>query len=363
MTVTPWPIPATICDVTPAWLTAALSRSPTWSGRTIVSADALPIGGQDSLASAVYRVDISVILPDGRSDQKYLLVKMHHPDPAQRDDGGYVAEARFYRERAPRISALVPETYLAEYDDRDRRLVIVQEFLSDGQIGSASSSLTVVELERVLSSLAMIHATWWDDPSLNDMSGVRPFDAVIRRAIVNLRNGELDIHRFLDRFGALVDPALVDAYAAMPQWMEQVALGLAGRSTLIHLDCSAKNLFIPRDPQRAPVLFDWALFRSGHPALDLATLLCYSMDPEEHDRMPALVRGYHEQLATLGVCDLDADALWDAVRWACLWRLAAPVFNAMAATEARDAHVRAIVPRLNSAIFSSHALKLIRSTR
>lgn len=354
------PLPAAIDGVTPAWLTTALARHPAWHGRVIVTLDVQPLDSLDSLASAVYVANVGVTQRDRSVAVVRLLLKLHHPDPDHRDDAGYTAEAWFYREHAADSGVRVPATYVADYDSVERRLFIAQEYLSDGRIGSANQSLELVDLERVLASLATMHAKWWDVPALAEMSGVRSFEPVIRNAIVRLRDGGLDVHRFLDRFDALVDPVLVDYYATMPEWMERVAGGLSGHQTLIHLDCSAKNLFIPRDPQRGPVLFDWALFRCGHPALDVATLLCYSMDPVEHHRMPELVYGYHARLEKRGVHDFAFDDLWNAVRLACLWRMAAPVANAMVGTGSRDAHARTIIPRLNSAVLKSGALEMIQ---
>jgi aminoglycoside phosphotransferase (APT) family kinase protein len=353
------PLPATIADVTPEWLTAALAHAPHWPGRPIVAVDARPVGGRDALASAVYAARVGVRTPGGAVEPVRLFVKLHHPDPSQRDDAGYAAEACFYRELAHRAGTPVPTTHFAEYDEPARRLVIVQEYLSDGRIGSSDRALPIEDLRRVLSSLAALHATWWNDPALALMTGVRPFDAAIRRAIDRLRNVDLDVRGFLDRFGGLVHPAVVDYYATMPLWMERVADGLSTTFTLVHLDCSAKNLFIPHDQRRDPVLFDWALFRSGNPALDLATLLCYSTDPAEHDRLPDLVRDYHGKLAAQGIRDYAYATLWDDFRLACLWRLAAPVANAAFGTAARDAHARTIIPLLDSAVLRSGALDLL----
>jgi len=352
-------LPSTIAAVTPAWLNAVLVDAPEWSGRTIVSVDVAPIGGNNSLASAVYVANVAFIKRGEVPASEQLLVKLHHIDPDQRDAGAYAAEAWFYRELAARVGTPVPRTYVAEFDERDIRLAIVQEFLRDGWIGSASRSLRIEDLERVLASLVALHARWWNAQELARMREVRAFAPVIRDAIVKLRNGVLDVRWFVDRYRDLVHPAVAGYYATMPGWMEQVADGFSEVSTLIHLDCSAKNLFIPRDPGHDPVLFDWALFRRGNPALDLATLLVYSMDPAEHHRLPNLVRFYHNMLAAKGVRDYPFDTLWNDFRFACLWRMVAAVFNASSGDAARVAHARTIIPLLDSAVTTSRAFDLL----
>jgi hypothetical protein len=342
--------------VTPAWLNAALAQAPAWDGARIVALAARPLGGAASLVSAVYRVDarVEAATPDGADETRQLLVKLHAPDDAQRDEQGYAAEAYFYTALASRYSMPAPLTFLAEYDAHSRRLLIVQEFLNAGSIGTADGLLSLDDVERVLSSLATLHAAWWNAPALTQLGGVRPFGAVIQRAA-----GALDSRLFLERFGELVHPQLRPAYAALPDWLPRVAEGLDGDVTLVHLDCSAKNIYIPHDRNRAPLLFDWALFRSGPAALDLATLLCYSVAPAQHRRLPELTRRYHALLTERGVRSYTYAQLWSAFRLACLWRLAAPIHNAMFATAARDAHVRAIVPQLNSAVLACRALELL----
>ena len=353
------PLPAAAADLTAAWLNAALTQSPEWNGGPIVSLALEPIGGGDSLASAVLLASVGVKTQEGPVEPVQLLVKLHHPDVSRRSDGYYAAETYFYRELAPRADTPVPKTYVADFDEGERRMVIVQEFLADGRIGTADSSLSIEDLERVLTCLSRMHATWWNSQELAGMAGVRTFESAIGSAIVRLRNSDLSVRRFLDRFGELVDRAVGGYYEAMPSWMERVKDGLSHNFSLVHLDCSGKNLFIPHDRRRDPVLFDWALFRSGNVGIDLATLLCYSMDPAEHHLMPDLVRSYHTELVERGVNNYGYDELWDDFRFGCLWRLAAPIANASVGTVDRDNHARTIIPLLDSAVLSCRALELL----
>ena len=352
-------LPGTIADVTPEWLAGVLADAPEWNERRIVSVAASPVGGRDALASAVYRADVGVVQRDGTARSIPLLVKLHAPAVSQRNDDEYAAEVWFYRELASRAGVPVPATYVAEFAERLRHMVIVQEFLTDGRIGSSDVALDVADLQRVLGSLAALHATWWKAESLARMPGVRTFDAAIQRAIVNLNAGALDVPRFLDRFGQLIHPATIAAYRSMPGWMARVAEDFSDSFTLIHLDCSAKNIFIPDDQSRMPVLFDWALVRSGNPGLDLATLLCYSMAAADHLRIPELLRYYLGELEARGVRHDGYATLWTDFRLGCLWRMAAPVANAMSGTIARDDHVRTIIPQLDAIVLSCGALELV----
>ena len=59
-----------------------------------------------------------------------MLVKLHASDISQRNNSEYAAEVWFYRELASQAGVPVPATYVAEFDERQRRMVIVQEYLA-----------------------------------------------------------------------------------------------------------------------------------------------------------------------------------------------------------------------------------------
>ena len=155
------PLPASIADVTATWLNAALATSPAWDGARIVTLSTRTLGGAASLASAVYQATVTVETPGGAACTRQLLLKLHAPDDSRRDEDGYAAEAYFYTTFASHADVPAPLTYLAEYDAHSRRLLIVQECLSDGSIGTADGLLSLDDVERVLGSLATLHAAWW----------------------------------------------------------------------------------------------------------------------------------------------------------------------------------------------------------
>ncbi|MEZ4573179.1 MAG: hypothetical protein R2849_23245, partial [Thermomicrobiales bacterium] len=115
----------------------------------------------------------------------------------------------------------------------------------------------------------------------------------------------------------------------------------------------------PDDADRVLVMFDWALFAAGNPALDLATLLCQSVDPADHDRLRALVGTYHAMIVEKGIDDYDLDVLWDDFRLACLWWLVRPVGLASILTSDREAHLKKIVPLLDSVMAHTGAPELL----
>ena len=352
------PLPATAAGLTPEWLTSAMEDAPGWEFDRITSVDVEPLGAGDSLQGAVYRADVGAVRRDGVVESSQLLIKMHDPEAEGRGAGQNRTEAYFYQEVASRAGIPVPTTHVSAYDEHTRRLLIIQEFLADGRIGDADSSFGADDLVRVLGTLARLHSTWWQSSLLEELPGIRRFDA-LRQTIVRLDQDSPAVSGFLDRFGELVNPAVVEYYATLPGWIELVESRLSQTLTLIHLDVQSKNIFIPADSTRDPVLFDWALFVAGNPALDLATLLALSVDRGEHARLEQDVKRYHGVLRDRGVRDYPFEQLWDDFRLACAFHLVRPVSLAQAASAIRDAHVRRVIPRFDSIVLSTGALEVV----
>ncbi|MGA7672676.1 MAG: phosphotransferase [Nitrolancea sp.] len=352
------PLPATAADLTPEWLTSAMEGAPGWEFDRITSVDLEPLGARDSLQGDVYRADVGVTGEDGVVESNQLLIKMHDPAAEGRGTSQYRAEAYFYREVASRTGIPVPATYVSAYDEHTGRMLIIQEYLAEGHIGGTGSSFGADDLVRVLGTLARLHSTWWKSPLLDELPGIRRFDAM-RRTIVRLDQDISAVIGFLERFGKLINPAVAEYYATLPEWIEPVEAKLSQTLTLIHLDAQSKNIFIPTDSTRNPVLFDWALFVAGNPALDLATLLSFSVDRREHGRLEQPVRQYHEMLLGHGVRDYAFEQLWDDFRLASAFHLVRPVGLARAGSAKWNAHVRQVIPRLDSIVLGTGALEAL----
>jgi hypothetical protein len=342
-------------EVTVDWLNRILERSPNWEHGSVIDARLEQVGGDDSLGSTAMRIESKT----RRGGKVSLLAKLHDYSKPKTGVGGYANEVLFYREYAGRSGAPVPATHFAAYDPRSGRMAIVQDFLQVGRVGSSSESLSLDELRSVLEVLARMHARWWNSPNLASDGRLRHHEKIFAGGIERMNDGRMSVPYFRERFGHLVDVGVRPIYDDMPACFERMRGGHPNYFTLVHLDVCGKNLFIPDSPCKRPVLFDWSLFARSPVGFELATLLGYSMAPEEHGQAHDLIRYYHRQLVGHGAVDYSLDELWNEFRRACIWRLASPVANASRKSEAGDAFVRELVPRLCSIVIATGALDLV----
>ena len=99
--------------------------------------------------------------------------------------------------------------------------------------------------------------------------------------------------------------------------------------TLIHGDAHVWNVFLPRDGGDDLRLFDWDGWRIGVAAGDLAYMMALHWYPDRRRRLErALLDRYHATLLAHGVNGYDRRALDDDYRWAVLWQMATPVWQA-----------------------------------
>lgn len=95
---------------------------------------------------------------------------------------------------------------------------------------------------------------------------------------------------------------------AMKAWisstLDQASTTLfnTGPRTLIHNDIQGDNMFFPNDPDRPVVLVDWQLATYARGAVDVASAVRGSLEPDVRRAAEVeLLRGYHEALVRAGV--------------------------------------------------------------
>ncbi|MCH8102209.1 MAG: phosphotransferase [Chloroflexi bacterium] len=333
------PLPETIADVTPEWLNSALSQTPALSpapvreGGHIISLDYQPL---EAMGKPVFRATADLETGDGRREPLDLLVKLHRQGATELAHIAHAGEAYFYSEVASRSGIPVPLTYISEYDDETGRLLIVQEFLTNGRIGAAETMLDANDQKRVLAALAKMHAHWWNSPELAQLLGIRTGKAAFQHGMELFESGAYDGKTFLSRFAVHVHPLVARYYATTTPWGPEIRDGFSNNTTHCHFDCSAKNIFIPDDQSQDPVLFDWGQVIRASVGIEIAQFLFSTTDPTAPSRFPGLVRYYHHQLLAGGVTGYTYDTLWNDFRSGCLVRLAAPIALAARGNPASD---------------------------
>jgi aminoglycoside phosphotransferase (APT) family kinase protein len=306
-------VPTSIEDLTPDWLTYALSESfPGVAVTDVLLTDVL----HGSAAKARLRVQ-STGSPDAPTS---LLVKASFTEAAGEDALSQqwaplmmmlnAAEVRFYREDADAMGDRSPRCWYAAEDESGSVLVLEDLNDRDGAVtfGSFDRPLGGDAMASVLDVLAMLHSARWDDQRLAREPLTDGFlEGGMLDGFLSQVNWEQQMARPRGKVvpAELRDHSLV-ARAVRTAW---AAKRLAPVS-LIHGDPHIGNLYF--DKQGAGLL-DWQLQTSGHWASDVVYAISTAMEIEDRRSYECdLLQHYLGRLRGHGV---DAPTFDDAWLW------------------------------------------------
>ncbi|MDJ0895877.1 MAG: aminoglycoside phosphotransferase family protein [Alphaproteobacteria bacterium] len=174
---------------------------------------------------------------------------------------------------------------------------------------------SVADVTRAVRTLARVHAAFWEDRSLSSALAGSP---------VLLNEMQAAAEHF-PRLSAMLGDRLSDAdrgfyeraLAAAPVLhRERMA---RGPNTLIHDDAHYQNFLFPNDdPEELPKLIDWASWRAGWGAEDLALMLAVCSESRRAALEPVLLDAYWRELRDCGVSGYTLSDLWEDYRVAAL---------------------------------------------
>jgi hypothetical protein len=311
------PLPRRLRDVTAAWLTATLALR--YPGIEVLGFDEVECRNSHTTKLRV-RLDLN---DAGRAAgiPEHVCLKANWSGLRT----GLICEreARFYQLVGEGLSAPVPRSYFADWDDdgRGNGLVVMEDLaLSPGAFGASGDHLGVDAVADGLESLARVHVALWADPRLqqwswlprsmgtdNDTEQVRDYWNYIW---FNLTDPD---------YRAVVPSWVYDSPQLMHHALDELAaweLGLPGPRCLVHGDAHQGNSFVRDTGER--VWVDWQLVRSGSPWRDVSYFLVNSLTVAERRAADRdLVEHYRSQLLAAGVEGVpDRDEAWQRfIRW------------------------------------------------
>ena len=173
-------------DVTPEWLSAALSerRTPV----EVSEVDVVAIGtGQ---TGATYRVTANYATASADLPQTYVI-KLPAQDDTVRDrvTVGYRSECAFYAKVADRVRVPTPQCFYCEISDDAMDYALLLADQAPAVQGDQIAGCGEQEARLAVVALAGLHAPTWCDPVWLDFPGIaftRP-DEAWRRALVRWR--------------------------------------------------------------------------------------------------------------------------------------------------------------------------------
>lgn len=309
-------VPRSWSEVSPAWMTAALSRRSPGAVVTAVRVEDVVDGtnrrarvrlwyepGSSGLGPEVGPESVFV-KREGRLVHRLALVAL----------GALTAEARLAMSEVP-LPIEHPCVYDAGIDLARLAAVVVMDDVtaSGARPNQATAALSVAEARDGLEGLASLHGAFWERRLPGALGFLRPWRLGRAWAPVSAASLARGISR-LRRLGPGLDlPRGVDALRLEREFRLSAILASAGPQTVLHGDPHPGNTY--RLPGSRTGFYDWQLVRTGNWSHDVGYFMVSSLsvaDRRVHER--ALLEGYLEALAATGVEPPDLPAAWESYR-------------------------------------------------
>lgn len=345
-------------DVTPQWLSAALSER----GAPVEVADVDVVAIGTGQTGATYRVSARYASAPGELPPTFVI-KLPAQDDTVRDRVvvGYRSECAFYSSAVGRVKVPTPRCFYSEISDDAMDFALLLADQAPAVQGDQLAGCGETEARLAVTALAGLHAPSWCDPVWLDFPGIafaRPDEAGA--------NGMGEVAKMsaeitLDKLGDRMTPEDRDTFSAAMGSIAPWLLSEHHRFALLHGDYRLDNLLFDPELTRVSVV-DWQTLGVGLPARDVAYFTATSLDSQLRATLEeSLVADYHQALLGYGLTDYDRETCWRDYR---LGVLQAPLISALgfafaAATERGDDMVLTMLRRGCQAIRELRTLELI----
>lgn len=322
-------VPMLVTDLTPEWLTSALSTSGALTSGTVTGVQAQIIGEGVGMVGQLARLTISYS-SDATPLPPHMIAKLPSPYEANRAQMQmfryYTREALFYREVGLRAGVRTPHCYWSAIDFENNLSALLLEDLGHLEVSDQIAGMTPEHAERAIRAVASLHAKWWASPELDELEWMDYGNGPVTMQAVPLFDYAWPV--FLSNgFEKLLSPEQIALGAAVNKHFGTLLNDFGGDPrTICHTDFRSENMFFGEPgSDEDVVILDWQLTtRSGGP-YDVAYLLAQSLttaDRRQHeDRLLAL---YHQCLVEGGV-SITFDEVRDAYRIALMVCLIIPI--------------------------------------
>ncbi|MEE3065061.1 MAG: phosphotransferase [Actinomycetota bacterium] len=345
-------------DVTPAWLSAALSERH--APVEVSHVDVVAIGtGQ---TGATYRVTVQYAAAAGELPQTFVI-KLPAQDDTVRDRVviGYRSECAFYTTVADRVQVPTPSCFYCQITDDAMEYALLLADQAPAVQGDQIAGCGEQEARLSVLALAGLHGPSWCDPFWLDLPGLafpRPDDAGAQGlGDVAKMSADITLEKLGDRMSAEDRETFTATMGLVTPWLSAER----DRFALLHGDYRLDNLLF--DPAHTWVsVVDWQTLGVGLPARDLAYFTATSLNSELRSEIEKdLVDDYHQALLGYGVTGYDRETCWRDYRLGMPQALliSALGFAFAASTERGDDMVLAMLSRGCRAVRDLGTLELL----
>jgi aminoglycoside/choline kinase family phosphotransferase len=323
------PIPSTITELTPAWLTEALRAAGHLKDAAVEAVQVEPIGQGVGILCQLARLTLTYDRPVPAAPAS-LVAKLPTADPQTRGMVAlfrfYEREVRFYAEVAPLLAVRTPRCYFHDFDPARGDFILLLEDLSACRLGDQLAGASADELRLAVAELAKLHAAWWNSPRLEAFPWVPVANDPVNKAGLALYPQAWPA--FLERFGHALPEAMRRTGERLGACVGAILdrFTVAPR-TICHGDYRLDNLFFG-GPAAPLAVIDWQIAVRSVGTYDVGYLMSQSVHPDVRRREEmSILRAYHQMLVERGVQGYSFDDCLTDYRWTLLFCFCYPVMG------------------------------------
>lgn len=224
--------------------------------------------------------------------------------------GNYEREVMFYLHLADRALIRTPKCLFTDIAPQGGEFVLLMEDLAPAEPGDQLQGVSLEQAGLVIDEAARLHASHWDDPSLDDLawvSGSRaaPVSQVTPEMVRGLWTG------FRARYAERLQTDWIEVGERVSSRYGLLSAAREGPRCLTHNDFRPDNMMFATAAGGDPVtVLDWQSFAYGVGATDVAYFLAGALSPELRRRHEAaLLDRYLAGLRANGVTGYGPDDL------------------------------------------------------
>jgi hypothetical protein len=208
--------------------------------------------------------------------------------------GCYQREAYFYNallENMPQ--SLAPRVHLAHCDYEQRQsLIVLQDMRMDVESCVIKGGFRSYQVARLLQSLALLHASWWDSHLLSKYFAESSRGHAHQITFTPLHSLVSRLNSALPLLKGLLPATLHNNADSLKKDVRFIYTRFAQRSlTLCHCDVRPEHTFIPSSPARLAVLVDWQRCSLGVAIRDVTTVLASCEEGLQYE-------GWHQEMVS-----------------------------------------------------------------
>lgn len=232
---------------------------------------------------------------------------------AARMFGSYRREVNFYREFSDTCGLSIPPLIYADIDDEAEQFILIMGDLAPAMPGDQTKGLTIEQTKLALIEAAKLHASHWEDPTINALPWLFGAPGTFR-----IGQNEIEIlwDGFRERFADQLEGDTLAIGDVLIRRFERFLYDYAAPKCLIHNDFRPDNMAFggPQGGESITV-FDWQTVGAGAAMNEIAYFMGGAMVPqvraaEEED----LLKLYHTTLTDLGITNYSLDEAWHDYR-------------------------------------------------